>query len=127
MAGNRMIEDNLRVTSPHTFSALQKLVPSMASVAKNAGKTSFFGRDKGADAYEEFVKCVKLTVLAMMMDRVVRESSTSREVAVAMAAKLEMFAMAFPNWQDAYGVARIFFDDQGQDAIALIDRVRSSV
>lgn len=127
MAGNRMFEDNLRIASPHTFSAMQKLVLSMANVSKNAGKTSLFGRDKGAQAYKEFVKCVRLTVLAMMMDRIVRESSTSREVAVAMVAKLELFAMAFPNWQDAYGFARIFFDDQGQDAIALIDRVRASV
>ena len=52
MAGIRMFEEQLQIMSPHTLNALQKLVMAMADLAKNAGKKTFFGRDKGQEAYK---------------------------------------------------------------------------
>ena len=59
MAGIRMFEDQLRIMTPHTFNASQKLVMAMADVANNAGKTTFFGRDKGQQSYAKFLAALK--------------------------------------------------------------------
>ena len=45
MAGIRMYEEQLRIITPHTFNALQKLVMAMTDTANNAGKKTFFGKD----------------------------------------------------------------------------------
>jgi hypothetical protein len=125
MAGVRIIEDQLRLTIPYTFNALTKLVMAMADVAKNAGKRTFFGRDKGQASYSEFLRALKVTVHSMVLDRVVQESTPTDEVARELEEKLQKFAMAFPNWQDAYGFAAMFFGEERKNAIATIERIRS--
>lgn len=125
MAGVRIMEEQLRLTVPHTFNALTKLVMAMADVNKNAGKRTFFGRDKGQESYSEFLRALKLTVHSMVLDRVVQESTPTDEVAKKLEEKLQKFAMAFPNWQDAYGFAAMFFGEERKNAIATIERIRS--
>ena len=125
MAGIRLFEEQLRLMTPHTYNALQKLVMAMADVAKNAGKTTFFGRDKGQESYSKFLAMLKVTVQAMVLDEVIRESTPTEEVLVELQGKLEKFSMAFPNWQDAYGFAAVFLGKQRQDAIATVERLRS--
>ena len=56
MADNKLFEEQLRIMTPHTYNALQKLVMAMADVSKNSGKKTFFGRDKGQEAYDKFQK-----------------------------------------------------------------------
>ena len=125
MAGIRMFEEQLRLMTPHTFNALQKLVMAMADVPKHAGKKTLFGRDKGQEAYSAFLSALKVTLQAMVLDGVIRESTPADEVAAEFEKKLEKFAMAFPNWQDAYGFAGMFLGEKRKDAIATIERLRS--
>ena len=125
MAGIRLFEEQLRLMSPHTFNALQKLVMAMAGVVKNANTKTFFGRDKGQEAYAHFLSTLKVTVQAMLLDGLVRESTPSEEVTEQLRSKLESFALAFPNWTDAYGFAAMFFGEAKDDAIATIERIRS--
>jgi hypothetical protein len=124
MAGIRLYEHNLRVLSPHTFNSLQHLVMSMAAVHKNAGKKTFFGRDKGQDSYSKFLVTLRSTLQSMLLDGLVKQSTSSEEVLKELNSKLEQFALAFPNWQDAYEFAAFFFGD-AKEATATIERLRS--
>jgi hypothetical protein len=125
MAGIKLFEEQLRLMTPHTYNALQKLVMAMAGVAKNTGKRTFFCRDKGEEAYSAFLSTLRATLHAMVLDEVVHESTPTEEVAEKLEKKLREFSMAFPNWQDAYGFAGMFFGDQRSDAVATIERLRS--
>jgi len=126
MAGMGLYQDQLQIMTPHTLNALQKLVMAMADVVKNAEKKTFFGRDKGQEAYSHFLKILKITIHAMVLDGVIRESTGTDLVAKELEEKLQKFAMAYPNWLDAYGFAAVFFGKSRQDAIAIIERIRSS-
>ena len=123
MAGNKLFEEQLRIMTPHTYNALTKLIMAMAGVSKNAGKKTFFGRDKGQEAYEKFLNSLKATLQCMVLDEVIRESSTTEEVILELEGKIQKFKMAFPNWQDAYSVSDMFFESK-EDAIATIKRLR---
>ena len=125
MAGIRLFEEQLRLVNPHTFNALQNLVMAMADVTKNAGKSSFFGRDKGQQSYSRFLQALKIAVQSMVLDGVIRESTPAIQVAKELEQKLAQFAIAFPNWRDGYAFAGMFFGEKRQDAIATIERLRS--
>lgn len=126
MAGIRMFEEQLQLLTPHTYNALQKLVMAMADLAKNAGKKTLFGRDKGQEAYANFLSMLKVTIHSMVLDRLISEATSSEDVVVALEDKMRIFSMAFPNWQDAYGFAAVFFGRSRTDAVAVIERLRGS-
>ena len=123
MAGNKLFEEQLRIMTPHTYNALTKLVMAMAGISKNAGKKTFFGRDKGQEAYDKYLKSLKVTVQCMVLDDIIRESSSNEEVLNELESKINKFKMAFPNWQDAYAVSDMFFENK-KDALATIERLR---
>jgi hypothetical protein len=124
MAGMQYIEDRLSLLTPHTYNALQKLVMAMAGISKNAGKKTFFGRDKGLEAYSKFRVSLKATIQCMVLDGIISESSITNEVMTALIHKIQEFQMAFPNWQDAYAVASWFFEDV-ERAAATIEQLRN--
>lgn len=125
MAGVKFIAELMQRQSPHTFNALTKLVMAMADVAKNAGKKTLFGRDKGQLSYAAFLTQLKATVQCMVLDGLVSEATPSSEVGELLHAKLLEFSLAYPNWQDAYGFAAQFFGAERQSATATIERIRS--
>ena len=125
MAGNRFFEEQLRLMTPHTYNALTKLVMAMAGVAKNAGKKTFFGRDKGQESYSKFLATLKITLQSMVLDGIIRESTPTEEIMSKLESKMREFQIAFPNWQDAYGFAGLFFEEKRIDAKATIERLRS--
>lgn len=125
MAGIQLFEEQLRLMTPHTYNALTKLVMAMVDVRKNTGKKTFFGKDKGQESYSKFLHALKVTMQAMVLDDVIRESTSTEDVATELERKLEKFAMAYPNWRDAYGFAAFFLHDQREDAIATMNRLRS--
>lgn len=125
MAGDPFYENLLRFSSPHTYNALQKLVMAMADVVKKAGKPSFFGRDKGQEAYSHFLQSLKVTLQSMVLDGVIQESMPTEEVLVKLEEKLLQFARAYPNWEDAYGFASTFLGDSRPDARATVERLRA--
>ena len=124
MAGIRLVEESMQRQTPHTLNALQKLVMAMAAVSKNAGKKTLFGRDKGQEAYSHFLQVLRATVHAMVLDGLVQEATPSTEVCDTMLTNIKTFALAFPNWQDAYGFAGYFFGEQRLNASAAIERLR---
>lgn len=123
MAGNKLFEEQLRIMTPHTYNALQKLVMAMADVSKNTGKKTFFGRDKGQESYDKFQKLLRATIQCMVLDSVIKESTSTEEVIDELKNKIKHFQMAYPNWQDAYFFADWFFENK-EDAIATINRLR---
>ncbi len=125
MAGANFFSDQMQLMTPHTFNALSKLVLSMAKVNNNAGKKTFFGKDKGQESYSKFLGMLKNTLQSMVLDGVINESTSSEDAMTALTEKLEKFSLAYPNWQDAYSFATMFFVDKRNDAISTIERLRS--
>jgi hypothetical protein len=62
----------------------------------------------------------------MVLDGVVQESTPADDVLTSLDAKMAKFAMAFPNWKDAYGFAAYFFEEQRVDALSIVERLRSA-
>ena len=97
MAGNQLFERQLRHFSPHTYNALTKLVMAMAAVTKNTGKKTLFGRDKGQESYSKFLEALKVSLQAMILDRLIQESTSSEEAVSILVGKLKEFELAHPN------------------------------
>jgi hypothetical protein len=126
VAGLRLYQEQLPIQYPHTFAGMTKLVMSMADVANNIGKKTWFGRDKGAIAYEKFLKSLRQTIVGMTLDGVIKESFTNDQVVAELEKILTKFALAFPNWHEAYEFANNFFSaNNKEDYTALINRLRS--
>lgn len=96
---------------PNTLNALTWMVPSMEAAERNAGKRSFLGKDKGAEAYGKFLGCLHTTVHALHQDRLVTVDSAVAEVHQQLVYALTMFAGAYPQWPDAYRFADNFFSN----------------
>ena len=94
---------------PHTFNAMQKLVPAMAGFQRKRGRKTLFGRDKGLEALRKFDSALSDTVLSMVMDDVIARNSDPDECLEAVKGMIGMFAETFPNWPDAYTYAHEYF------------------
>lgn len=125
MAGLKLVEENMHRRCPHTLNAFQKLVMTMADVRKNSGKKTWFGQDKGQQSYANFLGALKVTIHSMVIDGLIQESTRSDAVSDKLLEELQTFALAFPNWQDAYGFASYFLVDQRHNAVATIERIRN--
>lgn len=125
MSGSQFFQDQLRIITPHTYNALQKLVMAMADLKKNIGKKTLFGRDKGQESYSKFLEKLKITLQAMILDDIMKESASTVEAIGHLEEKLNEFSMAHPNWLDAYDFANRFFSGDMKDAKAVVERLRS--
>ncbi len=124
MAGLKLVEETMQRRTPHTLNALQHLVMAMSDVRKNAGKRSLFGRDKGQESYAKFLGHLKATVHSLVLDGLIKESTSGSDVVDVLMDQLQTFALAFPNWQDAFGFASYFFIQERSSGIAAIERLR---
>ena len=95
MAGDPFAKQQLQIIFPHTHNALQKLVMAMEDVSKNTGKKTFFGKDKGQEAYDKFQKSLRVTIQCMVLDSVIRESTPTKEVIDELQKKIKHFQMAY--------------------------------
>lgn len=107
---------------PHTFTALQGFVMGMADFANSRGKRSLFGRDKGLAAYKKFEDKLRDTILAMVIDGIIKRNAEPSEVREKLIEAIELFSATFPNWQDAYAFAHEFLV---VDAPIAEDRIKS--
>ena len=96
------IAANMHRVNPHTFVAMQHLVMSMDDCAKNIGKKSWFGKDKGVDSYMNFKQQITRSIAAMTLDGLVSETMNDKEVSIALFEQLTRFSEAFPQWTTAY-------------------------
>ncbi len=125
MSGIRMYEEQLRIMTPHTYNALTKLVMAMADYTKDVGKSTIFGRDKGQKAYSKFLFALKVTLQSMVIDEIVGERVSTDVVLDKFLEKFEKFKLAHPQWPDAYAFGGYFFGEKREDAIAIVERLRS--
>ena len=86
---------------PHSFNTLQKFTMAMQDYEKKKGKKTFFGRDKGLDAFYKFEKSLHDLLFSMIMDGII----TRNEDASACHEKLVdlqiSFWDAFSGWEHA--------------------------
>jgi hypothetical protein len=128
MAGLKLYQEQLPLLYPSTFAALQMLVMSMADCTNNAGKKTWFGRDKGTESLIKFHSNLKRTIFAMMSDGMVRDSDGSELFYEKLIKVLHEFSLAFPNWNDAYSFANIFFleGNRRDESIKIIAQLRAN-
>jgi hypothetical protein len=105
----------------HTFNALQKLVLAMAKYQNCRGKRTWFGRDKGLEAYKSLESALLDSLLAMTMDGIIKRNASPRECRTTLIEVLKPFQAIFPNWQDAYCFAEEYLV---RDAAVTEDRIR---
>lgn len=124
MAGNKLVEEQLKLQTPNTYNALTHLVPALADTTKTLGKKSIFGRDKGAAAFEKMLGTLQMTIAALQLDGVITHTTPSPNVLDAILRFLRLFSEAHPNWQDAYSFAGFFFQEERDSALSTIDNLR---
>lgn len=99
---------------------------AMAEVANNAGKKTFFGRDKGQKSYTKFLEKLRATLHSMVLDGLISESDSEQNVLAQLESSLRLFQDGFPNWQDAYEFAAWFLSEKNEaNATAVISRLRA--
>lgn len=124
MAGSSYYQKLLPLQYPHSYNAMTKLVVAMAKVSKNAGKKTFFGKDKGQESYQKFIEALRVTMQSMILDKEIVEADDIESVYKCLGELLQMFSMAHPNWQDAYAFSKIFFVEDKPSALAVMERLR---
>ena len=84
-------------------SAVSNLVMAAEKAANNAGKTSIFGKDKGASAHAEFLAKLSLAHHALFSNAPpsVRAASPAIKLGFVNDA-LVHFRLGYPNWPSAY-------------------------
>lgn len=115
---------SMRELAPHTYNAMTYLVMAMASVSKNAGKRTFFGRDKGVAAYKDFFEKLRNQFEAMVLDGLLSHDDPDEEALRRLVKIIELFSSAHPNWRDAYAIADELFVTEENQAIAMISKLR---
>lgn len=95
----------------------------METAWRNIGKKSLFGKDKGAEAFSKFIVTFRSYILALHEDGLVKADDAWPAVESQIKSNLERFALAYPNWPDAYRFAGGFFteDSRGTQAAVLAD------
>lgn len=96
----------------------------MADFNNNRGKKSLFGKDKGLAAYKKFEDKFKDTLLAMVLDGILERNASPSRARETLVEAIDVFAAAFPNWQDAYAFAKEFLVDSAKVAE---DRIQSAM
>lgn len=86
---------------PQTFRALQDMVVAASKAYKNQGKKSWFGRDKGADSYVQFMASVNKLATCFSSEQVYLVFPSEMERLDALNTMVLAFFAAYPNWQDA--------------------------
>jgi hypothetical protein len=112
--------DAFQRTLPHTFAAMQKFVMSMAKTKKNQGRSGWFGRDKGLDAFREFEGQIGNLVRAMLLDGMLSDTRGPDDIRRIIIETVATWAEIYPNWQDAYRFAESFFVEMPAVANELI-------
>lgn len=102
MAGIEQARAALDRFAPHSHRAMQNFVMTMADVVNNAGKKSFFGKDKGLAAMGRFGKAFQTLLIAMATEGQLGESVTAEDVADRVDILMKVFKDGYPNWQEAY-------------------------
>lgn len=95
----------LQAHIPHTYTAMEHLIMAMADAYNNRGKTSFFGHDKGLKSYLKFEEKLKNTLLAMVMDGLLKRSDSAATYLEKLLTVIDAWEAIFPNWPDAHGFA----------------------
>jgi len=96
---------NLQAKIPHTYTAFEHLIMSMADAYNSRGKTTFFGHDKGLKNYLKFEEKLKNALIAMTMDGLVNRFDSSEKFRETLISVLGVWFEIFPNWNDAEAFA----------------------
>ena len=98
---------------PHTNEPFQRLIMAAADAYNNAGKKSFFGKDKGQESFEKFMKILANEVAyTLAQDMQVKNPRDFNEVLSAMMTAKSAFQEAYPNWQEAYQFLDSFYEQR---------------
>lgn len=126
MAGNPQARAALDHVAPKSHPALQNFVAAMTDVVKNTGKKSIFGKDKGAAAYEAFLRSLLQVIRAMLLDGQIKKNSSSEESLQRLITLMEIFQGGYPNWPEAYTYFTWLIYDNKARTLHLIEMAKEA-
>lgn len=85
---------------PGSMKSLQHVALAAAKVHKNFGKVGWFGKDKGKQAYDEFLNAFAVLGSRLQTEGYFHVASGSTEMEKTFNL-LRFFFVAYPNWHDA--------------------------
>lgn len=106
---NEVAAQSYFAAKPNTFKAMQYFVMALDDCAKNVGKKSFFGKDKGEKALESLGVNTLRTLRAMQADGVVSQAASWKDLHTSLREELFAFTEGFPTWVNAMAYGIVFF------------------
>lgn len=110
----------LQAKVPHTYSAMEHLIMSLADAYNSRGKTTFFGNDKGLKNYLKFEEKFKNLLYALVLDGLNDRHDDAEKFLQNVLGILELWQSIFPNWPDAEAFANEVIQSNHQNAKKLI-------
>jgi len=117
----------LEAVAPNSYNAWTHVTPALARYAKQEGKRSFLGRDKGEKAYQDLTAKLRLVVLGLYADGLLSPGATPNSCLVATLQSLVDFKDVFPNWGDAYSAAYKTFVVRSDEMLPILRSLQKSV
>ena len=121
------LSQSFELTAPNMLNAWTHVVPALAKYGKSQGKRSFFGRDKGEEAYRELIEKLKLLVLGLYGDGLLSRGASTDECLLALVRSLVTFKIAFPNWSDAYSAGYRVFVERSENMGPVLKQLQQTV
>ena len=108
---------------PNTNKPLEKFIVALAKCAKNRGKVSITGKDKGQAAFVDLMASTDKLMVAMAQDYVIEFDASANEIREKIVALVEEFSAIYPNWQDAYSTCTQIFIHEKDDCNEMIEHM----
>lgn len=116
----------LQAKYPQTHRSIGSLVLAMDYASRNIGKRSWYGADKGKEAYRKIGAGLRDTVIALHAEGLVTTETPGEQVLEKLVAMLKLFEQAYPNWPAAYAFSGEFFKEEPELTLAVVNFVRGS-
>lgn len=114
----------LQNEAPHSYNAMTHLVMALADLHKNAGRKTFFGRDKTASAFMKMRQKLALQMNAFILDGLLTGGESDMEATSLFLNFAHQFAKLNPNWKDAYTALYEVFIQNPEMGIDLVKLAR---
>jgi hypothetical protein len=116
----------LQKSTPHTFRALQQLVPALSTTTRYRGKSFLFGRGAQHQAAAQVEDRVKDVLAAMIKDRLIDRRQDAEICRQRLIAAIRDFAAAYQDQDEAYSIADEYLETHAAEAKKRIREFMSS-
>ena len=94
---------------------------ALAKCAKNRGKVSITGKDKGQAAFVDLMASTDNPLVAMALDLVIDYDASADEIRDKVVDLVGEFSAIYPNWGDAYSTFSQIFVHEKDDCNEMVE------